>query len=156
MALATFANVLDTSTTTISFEISDDESDCDRSYSSVCSLLVIRKHAKGSNTAHGLPRRVAGSRRVSNYCDKNGSTPTTIPSANVQLLQSITAIPALADRSFEEIRLECYNQSMIATGKPPQAVNPSLNPSAVIPPLFMPVRDDNAEEPSLAITMLDV
>jgi len=31
-----------------------------------------------------------------------------------------------------------------------------LNPSAVIPPFFMPVRDDNAEEPSLAITMLDV
>ena len=45
---------------------------------------------------------------------------------------------------------------MVATGKPPQAVNPSLNPSAVIPPLFMPVRDDNAEEPSPAITMLDV
>jgi len=58
--------------------------------------------------------------------------------------------------AWQEIRLECYNQSMVATGKPPQAVNPSLNPSAVIPPLFMPVRDDNAEEPSLAITMLDV
>lgn len=98
MALATFANVLDTA---ISFEISDDESDCDRSYSSVCSLLVIRKHTKGPNTTHGLPRRIAGSRRVSNYCEKNGSTPTTIPSASVQLLQSITAIPALADRSFE-------------------------------------------------------
>jgi len=158
MALATtFGNVLD-SNNSISFDISDDESDCDRSYTSVCSLLVIRQRGKGSKNAVQVPtRRIAGTRRVSNHCEKNGSTLATASNASVQLLQSITAIPALADRSFEEIRLECYNQSVVATGRPPQAVNLSLNPSAVIPPLFMPVRDDsNAEEPSLAITMLDV
>jgi hypothetical protein len=102
MALATFANVLD-SNSSISFDISDDESDCDRSFTSVCSLLVIRQRTKGSNnnTVQGLPRRIAGSRRVSNYCEKNGSTPAAVSNASVPLLQSITAIPALADRSFE-------------------------------------------------------
>lgn len=57
--------------------------------------------------------------------------------------------------AWQEIRLECYNQSVVATGRPPQAVNLSLNPSDVIPPLFIPVRDDNAEEPNMTITMLD-
>lgn len=102
MALArTFGNVLD-SNTSISFDISDDESDCDRSYTSVCSLLVIRQRGKGSNNTVQVPtRRIAGTRRVSNHCEKNGSIPTTTSNASVQLLQSITAIPALADRSFE-------------------------------------------------------
>ena len=102
MALATtFGNVLD-SNNSISFDISDDESDCDRGYTSVCSLLVIRQRGKGSKNAVQVPtRRIAGTRRVSNHCEKNGSTPTTAPNASVQLLQSITAIPALADRSFE-------------------------------------------------------
>ena len=102
MALATtFGNVLD-SNNSISFDISDDESDCDRGYTSVCSLLVIRQRGKGSKNAVQVPtRRIAGTRRVSNHCEKNGSTPTAAPNASVQLLQSITAIPALADRSFE-------------------------------------------------------
>lgn len=101
MALATFGNVRDNNTS-ISFDISDDESDCDRSYTSVCSLLVIRQRGKGINHTVQVPaRRIAGTRRVSNHCEKNGSTPATVSNASVQLLQSITAIPALADRSFE-------------------------------------------------------
>lgn len=104
MALTAFANVLD-SNTTISFDISDDdESDCDRSYASVCSLLVIRKRAKDSTNLSATqepPRRIAGARRVLNYRDKMGLSSAAASATSVQLLQSITAIPALADRSFE-------------------------------------------------------
>lgn len=165
MTFKTFANVSENAGATISFEISDDESDCDRSCTSVRTLLLIRRHTKGSgdgtNTIQDSPRCIAGTRRVSSYNQKKGLLPTTTaaePSCGItgQLLQSITAIPALADRSFEEIRLECYNQSVVATGKPPQAVNAVLNPSAVIPPLFMPVRDSDTEDQSLAITMANV
>ncbi|KAK2463058.1 hypothetical protein APHAL10511_004713 [Amanita phalloides] len=133
MALAAFANVPDSSDT-VSFDISDDESDCDRGYAqtSVCTLLVIQQRTKGSaypNAVEEPLRRIAGTRRVSNYRERTGLAPAeAVSGTSFQLLQSITAIPALADRSFEEIRLECYSQSAIATGRPPQAANTSLNP----------------------------
>ncbi|KAF8627652.1 hypothetical protein AX15_004345 [Amanita polypyramis BW_CC] len=156
MALA-FANGLENS---VEFDISDDESDHDRSYNSVYTLLVIRQRTKGANNINMMqesPRPIAGTGRVSNYYhEKKGLTHVPISGTSVQFLQSITAIPALSDRSFEEIRLECYSQSVIATGSPPQAVNISSNPSTIIPPFFMPVRDDNAEEPSPSIIMSDL
>ncbi|KAF8624495.1 hypothetical protein AX17_007123 [Amanita inopinata Kibby_2008] len=158
MAFATFANILNANT--ISFDISDDESDCDRGTASVRTLLLIRRQQqqqpKRSDSVVQAPARcIAGSKRVSNYCEKNGLLPPS-SCARTQVLQSITAIPALADQSFEEIRVECYKQCVVATGKPPQAVDASSNPSAVIPPLFIPVRDEGLEELESEAVMLDV
>ncbi|KAJ7716394.1 hypothetical protein DFH07DRAFT_1068390 [Mycena maculata] len=53
-----------------------------------------------------------------------------------EMFQSITAIPGLESTSFEELRLETYLQSLVATGtaRPPDAAAPAL----VIPPAFQP------------------
>ncbi|PFH52211.1 hypothetical protein AMATHDRAFT_46564 [Amanita thiersii Skay4041] len=131
----------------LSFEISDDELDEDCHHAT---QMLWFKQVKDF-MPRGPPRCIAGTGRVSNYRQKKGLVST--PAAAVQVLQSITTIPALADRSFEEIRLECYNQSVVATGKPPRAVNALLNPSTVIPPLFIPVRDECAEDPLLEVDM---
>ncbi|KAJ6533980.1 hypothetical protein DFH09DRAFT_1405742 [Mycena vulgaris] len=53
-----------------------------------------------------------------------------------EVFQSITAIPGLECTSFEELRLETYLQSLIATGTArPQ---PAFAPALVIPPAFSP------------------
>ncbi|KAG8220489.1 hypothetical protein J3R82DRAFT_3185 [Butyriboletus roseoflavus] len=49
--------------------------------------------------------------------------------------ESITAAEGLSAWSFEELRVECYAQSLVARGtKPPLAVQPAL----AIPPAFVP------------------
>ncbi|KAF8806635.1 hypothetical protein BYT27DRAFT_7038090, partial [Phlegmacium glaucopus] len=80
-------------------------------------------------------RRIAGSKRVARYLNKQGYK------CSGHILQSITAHPALSTRSFEELRLECYTQSVIAQGRPPASVNAEATPAAVIPPLFIPYHD---------------
>ncbi|KAJ6488200.1 hypothetical protein C8R47DRAFT_510267 [Mycena vitilis] len=61
-----------------------------------------------------------------------GSRTTKAPAG--ELFQSITAIPGLESTSFEELRLETYLQSLVATGTArPQ---PAFARSGVIPPGF--------------------
>ncbi|KAJ7099301.1 hypothetical protein B0H15DRAFT_819808 [Mycena belliarum] len=94
------------------------------------------------------PRKIAGARRVARAV----SAPQTVlmpdveataagagPRARIhtpegEVFQSITAIPGLECTSFEELRLETYMQSLVATGTArPQ---PAFAPALVIPPAF--------------------
>ncbi|KIK64694.1 hypothetical protein GYMLUDRAFT_39675 [Collybiopsis luxurians FD-317 M1] len=68
-----------------------------------------------------------------------------VPPSSPLVFQSITATPHLSERSFEELRAECYGQSYIATGAPPPpSVPPSVDMSGIwqqahcIPPTFQP------------------
>ena len=101
-------------------------------------------------------RRIAGSKRVARYRDRmEQRLAADCTKGSEQLLQSITAQPALSSRSFEvccvrvrafvtknfplisqELRVECYAQSFVAQGKPPASVDAMTTPDAVIPPLF--------------------
>ncbi|KAG6382108.1 hypothetical protein JVT61DRAFT_751 [Boletus reticuloceps] len=49
--------------------------------------------------------------------------------------ESITATEGLSAWSFEELRVECYGQSLIARGTRP---SPMVQPSLAIPPAFVP------------------
>ncbi|KAJ7770341.1 hypothetical protein B0H14DRAFT_2967093, partial [Mycena olivaceomarginata] len=130
---------------------SDSESGSDDGY--VSTLLRIQRAAVPAV----LPRKIAGARRVARAAsapqpmrstntgsidvDFDFDTPTTNGNAprtasEGELFQSITAIPGLQSTSFEEIRLEIYRQSLIATGTArPQ---PAFAPPLVIPPAFAP------------------
>ncbi|KAJ7496549.1 hypothetical protein FB451DRAFT_1208056 [Mycena latifolia] len=100
------------------------------------------------------PRKIAGARRVARavsspqavrVMDIEVQGKATATTAGVgtgrstpegEVFQSITAIPGLESTSFEELRLETYLQSLIATGTArPQ---PAFVPALVIPPAFSP------------------
>ncbi|KAJ7796509.1 hypothetical protein B0H14DRAFT_2914615, partial [Mycena olivaceomarginata] len=130
---------------------SDSESGSDDGY--VSTLLRIQRAAVPAV----LPRKIAGARRVARAAsapqpmrststgsidvDFDFDTPTTNGNAprtasEGELFQSITVIPGLESTSFEELRLEIYRQSLIATGTArPQ---PAFAPPLVIPPAFAP------------------
>ncbi|RDX43423.1 hypothetical protein OH76DRAFT_1487897 [Lentinus brumalis] len=62
-------------------------------------------------------------------CPKHRPRPvTTTPSQEV--FHSITATPGLDDRSFEELRLECYAMSIAITGAIPRPVPPPCTENA--------------------------
>jgi hypothetical protein len=44
----------------------------------------------------------------------------------------------------QELRVECYNQSAVAKGRPPAPVDAVASPCDVIPPMFNALK--NAEE----------
>ncbi|KAJ7033497.1 hypothetical protein C8F04DRAFT_1396098 [Mycena alexandri] len=137
---------------------SEDESGSDDGY--VSTLLRLQRQrnnllARGVNDVVGLglgtpERKIAGARRVARAV----SSPQAVPRAMVEdigvgvatqdvqgtrklegeVFQSITAIPGLESMSFEELRLETYLQSLIATGTArPQ---PAFCAALVIPPAF--------------------
>lgn len=105
------------------------------------------------------PRKIAGTRRAVSAqtnqrlkdqsgwkvgalanpaCADSPSLPP-IPALPVpQVFQSITAMPHLGGRSFEELRAECYAQSYIATGAPPPPSTPLgiFQSEQCIPPTF--------------------
>ncbi|KAJ7650989.1 hypothetical protein FB45DRAFT_889279 [Roridomyces roridus] len=146
---------------------SDSDSGSDDGY--VSTLLRMKAQAQVAT-----PRRIAGARRVARAASAPGPArmmevdlPGTgnslkVPSPSTSLatgtggrtvregemFQSITAIPGLESTSFEELRLETYLQSLIATGtaRPPPASAPAL----VIPPAFQAQfcesRDEDEEE----------
>ncbi|XP_006455469.1 hypothetical protein AGABI2DRAFT_194991 [Agaricus bisporus var. bisporus H97] len=78
-------------------------------------------------------RAIAGSQRVYRFREMQG---VHIGKGGGEVLQSITAAPALGHNSFEELRVECYLQSRFATGSYPKAVDPTKTPWKVIPPMF--------------------
>jgi len=112
-------------------------------------------------------RRIAGSKRVARYQSRQGYK------GSGRILQSITAHPALSTRSFEvchyffsiqviqhellvqELRLECYAQSVVAQGRPPASVDAARMPAAVIPPLFNAYLDETDDILPNEITMAD-
>jgi len=57
---------------------------------------------------------------------------------NVDVFQSISATPGLRAWSFEELRVECYSQSRLATGSAPRAVPPGAPSWMTIPPAYTP------------------
>ncbi|KDR75536.1 hypothetical protein GALMADRAFT_140176 [Galerina marginata CBS 339.88] len=99
-------------------------------------------------------RPVASNKRVEKYRTQQqesisttvSATDTATGSAGGQLLQSITATPALNHSSFEELRLECYLQSVVAKGSPPLPVNVTESPWEVIPPVFNAFKFEEDEE----------
>ncbi|TFK66052.1 hypothetical protein BDN72DRAFT_844828 [Pluteus cervinus] len=62
-----------------------------------------------------------------------------------QVFQSITAGPAQHDRSFEELRTECYSQASIAGRQRPHSVDASKTPWNVLPPSFQPHADADGD-----------
>ncbi|KAF7289172.1 hypothetical protein MIND_01378300 [Mycena indigotica] len=122
----------------------EDQSGSDDGY--VSTLLRLQK----SLPIVSVPRKIAGARRVARAVS-SPAVPTTMSmevesdttgarEANTapegEIFQSITAIPGLETMSFEELRLETYLQSLIATGSArPQ---PAFTPAMVIPPAFSP------------------
>ncbi|KAJ7286820.1 hypothetical protein C8J57DRAFT_1652119 [Mycena rebaudengoi] len=62
--------------------------------------------------------------------------------------QSITAIPGLGSTNFEELRLETYMQSLVATGT--ARPHPAFSPAAVIPPAFSAPFVDGVAAPLVA------
>jgi len=98
------------------------------------------------------PRRIAGSKRVERYQREHGCDQG---SGQGLLLQSITAQPALSSRSFEELRVECYAQSLVAQGRSPASVDAVATPEAVIPPLFNAYLDENDDILPNEINMTD-
>lgn len=63
------------------------------------------------------------------------------PTPQIEVFQSITCMPAHRQRSFEELRLECYRVSILTTGHPPAPVPVGAEHRAVIPPSFVPFID---------------
>jgi len=78
-------------------------------------------------------RYIAGSKRVHRFRETQG---ICVAQKGREILQSITAVPALGHQSFEELRMECYMQCQLATGSSPRAVDPVKSPWEVIPPAF--------------------
>ncbi|KDQ56352.1 hypothetical protein JAAARDRAFT_48259 [Jaapia argillacea MUCL 33604] len=56
-----------------------------------------------------------------------------------EVFQSITCTPGLREKSFEELRVECYFQTTIATGRHPLPVDPQ-HPRNAIPPAYIPFK----------------
>ncbi|KAH7883389.1 hypothetical protein F5I97DRAFT_236539 [Phlebopus sp. FC_14] len=69
-----------------------------------------------------------------------GSGEADVCSKMIELdtFQSITATKAHSYVSFEELRLECYAQSMIARGAKPAPVPHGASSWVIIPPIFTP------------------
>ncbi|KAH9485641.1 hypothetical protein JR316_0002551 [Psilocybe cubensis] len=96
-------------------------------------------------------RVVAGNKRVAQYRNTQG-----YKSGGGQVLQSITATPALNHSSFEELRVECYAQSQIAKGCPPSVVDPVKAPWAVIPPVYNAFLDTSDDQKETDTVLTDV
>ncbi|KAF9445485.1 hypothetical protein P691DRAFT_265262 [Macrolepiota fuliginosa MF-IS2] len=94
--------------------------------------FITQSH-KSTHILSPNQRPIAGSKRVYRFRETQG---LHVGQAHREVLQSITASPALGHISFEELRTECYMQSKLATGSPPKPVDPTKTPWAVIPPAF--------------------
>ncbi|KAJ7189026.1 hypothetical protein C8R46DRAFT_1341642 [Mycena filopes] len=128
---------------------SEDESGSDDGYvSTLLRLQRQRAAAQGQELGLGTPRKIAGARRVARAVSSpRALTTAPLPAADAgksknksktksegEVFQSITATPGLESTSFEELRLETYLQSLVATGTArPQ---PAFCPAVVIPPAF--------------------
>lgn len=55
-----------------------------------------------------------------------------------EVYHTINCAPELRNKSLEELRVECYQQSQVATREPPKPVD---NGMGGIPPSFYPWRD---------------
>jgi len=60
-----------------------------------------------------------------------------------EIFQSLSCMPCLRDKSLEELRLECYLQSRVATGQSPK---PASTPALAIPPSFTPWCQDGFDD----------
>ncbi|KAF8911585.1 hypothetical protein CPB84DRAFT_1842075 [Gymnopilus junonius] len=113
-------------------------------------LLAHAHTSRKTLLAHSKAgRRIAGNKRVAKFRENQGYSGTG------QVLQSITAWPALQYSSFEELRLECYLQTKIARGCKPDPVDPTATPWAVIPPVFNAYKDDSKDEDAGEVVMTD-
>lgn len=115
------------------------------------SIEELQRFSRTFYAAKG-PRRIAGSKRVERYQREHGCDQG---SGQGLLLQSITAQPTLSSRSFEELRVECYAQVLVAQGRSPASVDAVATPEAVIPPLFNAYLDENDDILPNEINMTD-
>ncbi|KJA28820.1 hypothetical protein HYPSUDRAFT_61657 [Hypholoma sublateritium FD-334 SS-4] len=119
------------------FEWEDDDEVASSMNRTKRAIILVGKHHASTG------RVVAGHRRAM----KAHINSQAVRNAGVgNIMQSITATPALCHSSFEELRLECYLQSMIAKGAPPAPVDPLETPWAVIQPTFREFRSDHEHD----------
>jgi len=91
------------------------------------------RYKAGKTLFSSSPRKTAGSARVAKALQyQQAPVAIHIPG---EVFHSISAMPGFEGRSFEELRHECYSQSIIATGSGPQ---PVFQPEMVIPPRYAP------------------
>jgi len=86
-----------------------------------------------------LPRNFSGSYRSSL---KEESTQGIVKAPYPEVYHTISCAPAVRDKSLEELRVECYTQSQIATREPPKPVGGGMRG---IPPTFFPWRDTEGD-----------
>ncbi|KAF9563515.1 hypothetical protein CPC08DRAFT_816599 [Agrocybe pediades] len=101
-------------------------------------IAASQQYALNMSMNDKQQRKISGNKRVARYRETQGYNPGTLSSggdiSSVEVFQSITAKPGLQHVSFEELRCECYLQSLIATKNTPQPVDPQW--PNVFPPLF--------------------
>jgi hypothetical protein len=87
-----------------------------------------------SDKLHDFPARKR--RSIGGHGNVHASPVDARPDlANKEVFQSITCTLGIQDKSFEELRLECYMQTLVATGLPPPPVQAGW---LTIPPAFTP------------------
>jgi len=75
-----------------------------------------------------------------------------------EVYHTINCAPELRDKSLEELRVECYGQSQVATREPPKPVSDGMRE---IPPSFLPWRESKGNfvagqvEPSIQDVCMD-
>ena len=75
---------------------------------------------------------------------------------NIHVLLAVTSTRNHVSFSFtQELRIECYAQSLIAQGKSPASVDAVTSPEAVIPPLFNAYPDETEDTLPNEITMTE-
>ncbi|PPQ92419.1 hypothetical protein CVT25_008640 [Psilocybe cyanescens] len=139
----------------ISFDASWEDLESDRVNPYVGNVLArngtSRKQLRASQHTPKSERMIAGNKRVAKYRTIQG-----YKAGGGQVLQSITATPALKQSSFEELRVECYLQSFIAKGCSPSPVDPIKTPWNVIPPMYNAFVDTIEDEDDADLFLSDV
>ncbi|PPQ82496.1 hypothetical protein CVT26_012950 [Gymnopilus dilepis] len=118
----------------------DSDSDSDSEVKLDALLAQAGTSCKALMAQSKAGRRIAGNKRVARYRELQGFNGAGT------VMQSICACPALRQTSFEELRVECYLQTLIARGTKPDLVDPVSTPWAVIPPVFNAFKDDSDDQ----------
>lgn len=136
LELIMLSTIKPTSTMTIELDDSGDEfdtSDTPRFINNYPNIHTIPRPLTGY-----IPmwqRKFAGSNRVERCRQRRACNGAG------EVLQSITAAPTLMQSSFEELRLECYLQSLVAKGGPPACAEPG-KPLSALPPMYQAFVDN--------------
>ncbi|KAI0731540.1 hypothetical protein C8Q72DRAFT_883244 [Fomitopsis betulina] len=109
---------------------------------------------------YGRPRRSPTSarhgRRAVPSCPSGTSGTPRFPSIRAETFESITCTPQLMSTSFEELRVECYRASYLATGHMPMPVTSESEAWDTIPPFYSPFVLEIPEASSFGSGLTDI